>query len=533
MDKVAIYCRLSKEDLDKINKGDDSESIQNQKMMLVDYATSHDMQIYKIYSDDDFTGSDLSRPNWNLMLHDAKSGNFNIVVCKTQSRFARSLEVVEKYINGLFIDWGIRFISIVDNIDTNVKSTKKTSQINGLVDQWYLEDLSENIKRTFRQKMIAGEYLGSFAPYGYKKDENNRHKLVIDEEAAGVVKLIFELSSQGNGVNLISQKLSEMNIITPTEYKKKQGLNFHNPNSKVYSKICVWGFTTLKRILNNPVYYGTLIQGKEKKVSYKSNKVIIAPKNDWVIIENSHSPIISKDTFDRTQELLQIRRKTCKTTSGKKFEPHLFSGRIKCADCKSTMAKTSGRLAGGHDYFICQLAKKTKYENCTRHSIRYDELEKYIDNEIKRTIKEMINCGDNYEDIRKHFNKGVNDEKKILEVKTKIQKNNSKVEDINKSLSNMYVDKVKGIISENEFINIKDNLNKEVQELNEDILYFTTELKSLTVDNNKINNFVNSMNKHSNYKKITNEIVNDFIIGIYIHETDENGKQIIDIEWNV
>ena len=188
-DKVAIYCRLSEEDRFKKNKGDDSGSIQNQKLMLTEYAIQQHWEIYKIYSDDDYAGSDRNRPAFNQMISDAKSGLFNIVLCKTQSRFTRELEIVELYIHKLFPQWGIRFVSIVDNIDTNIAGNKKTRQINGLINEWYLEDMSDSIKAALRTRMKAGCFIGSFAPYGYKKDPNQKGHLIPDENTAYVVKV--------------------------------------------------------------------------------------------------------------------------------------------------------------------------------------------------------------------------------------------------------------------------------------------------------------------------------------------------------
>ena len=184
MMKVAIYCRLSEEDRNKQLQTDDSESIQNQKMMLRQYAQTHDWEIYDIYSDDDYTGSDRRRPEFNRLLSDAENRKFNIVLCKTQSRFTRELELVEKYIHGLFPVWGIRFVSIVDNADTDIKGNKKSRQINGLVNEWYLEDMSDNIKSVLTNRRVNGLHIGAFALYGYKKDPNQKGHLVIDEEAA-------------------------------------------------------------------------------------------------------------------------------------------------------------------------------------------------------------------------------------------------------------------------------------------------------------------------------------------------------------
>ena len=184
--RVAIYCRLSEEDRNKQSETDDSNSIQNQKSMLLQYSLEHGWEVYNIYSDDDYTGSDRRRPEFNRLLEDAKNRKFDIVLCKTQSRFTRELELVEKYIHGLFPIWGIRFISIVDNADTANKGNKKSRQINGLVNEWYLEDMSENIKSVLTDRRKNGHHIGAFALYGYKKDPDVKGHLIIDEEAAEV-----------------------------------------------------------------------------------------------------------------------------------------------------------------------------------------------------------------------------------------------------------------------------------------------------------------------------------------------------------
>ena len=184
--KTAIYCRLSEEDRNKKQRTDDSESIQNQKNMLLQHAMDQGWEIYDINSDDDYTGADRKRPEFNRLIQDAKAKKFDIILCKTQSRFTRELELVEKYIHGLFPALGIRFISIVDNADTANKGNKKSRQINGLVNEWYLEDMSENIKSVLDNKRENGLHIGSFALYGYKKDPQQKGHLIIDEEAADV-----------------------------------------------------------------------------------------------------------------------------------------------------------------------------------------------------------------------------------------------------------------------------------------------------------------------------------------------------------
>jgi len=240
------------EDMDKIEKGDDSESIQNQKLMLMDYAMNQGWSIHKVYSDDDYSGLNRNRPEFNKMLSDAEAGEFNIILCKTQSRFTRDMELVERYIHGMFVMWGIRFVSVVDNVDTAVKGNKKARQIYGLINEWYCEDLSENIRAVFRQKMLDGQFLGSFAPFGYKKDPDDRHKLIVDEEAAKIVRKIFDLYIKGLGCQQIAKTLIAMEIPTPTVYKQMNGFNFKNPNAAKYSvNYGVWANNTIKRILQN------------------------------------------------------------------------------------------------------------------------------------------------------------------------------------------------------------------------------------------------------------------------------------------
>src|SRR5690554_5406216 len=179
MEKVAIYIRLSKEDMKKIFKGDDSESIKNQKLMLSEYVAKRGWQIYDFYVDEDYSGASKDRPSFERLLKDAKNKEFTIVLCKTQNRFLRNLEAVEEIIHGKFLEWSIRFVSLLDGADTSIEGNKKSRQIHGMVDEWYIEDSSKNIRGVFKTKMKDGQFIGSFASYGYMKDPNDKHKLLI------------------------------------------------------------------------------------------------------------------------------------------------------------------------------------------------------------------------------------------------------------------------------------------------------------------------------------------------------------------
>lgn len=302
--KAAIYCRLSVEDEDRGSSKCISESIQNQQLLLLDYAKKHDYELFAIYVDEDYSGLDSSRPAFVRMLADAQAGYFQVILCKTQSRFTRDMELVERYLHHLFPLWGIRFIGIVDGVDTAERHNKKARQITGLINEWYCEDLSDNIRAVFQKKMQDGQFIGSFACYGYKKDPTDHHRLVIDEPAAQIVQRIYQLYLSGTGVTSIARQLTTEQIPPPSIYKQMQGLKFHSPRSSVH-----WSVSTIKNILKNPTYTGTLVQGKEKKLSYKSKKMIHLPPECWIRIPGTHPAIISEEDFQTVQNQLQLKKR--------------------------------------------------------------------------------------------------------------------------------------------------------------------------------------------------------------------------------
>lgn len=315
---AAIYCRLSKEDVGR-EDGTNSESIVNQRKLLTDYALKNDFEIYDYYIDEDRSGLDRERPEFLRLIEDAKIGRFSVVLCKTQSRFTRDMELVEKYIHGLFPLWGIRFISVVETYDTAVKGNKKARQISGLVNEWYCEDLSENIKAVLHKKMQDGEFIGSFACYGYKKAADNRHELEIEKETAQVVRGIFDLYLKGYGIMQIADILRLRHVLTPTAWKQSRGLLYSNPSAR--EGVFNWSPSTIKKILSNETYIGTLIQGREQKISYKDKKLRAVPRKDWVCIPNHHEAIVSREVFEQVQQLRSSRRKTKKGDRTKAASP--------------------------------------------------------------------------------------------------------------------------------------------------------------------------------------------------------------------
>jgi len=287
-----IYVRLSQEDLDR-EKGNVSKSILNQLLMLLTFCNNKDIEVVGIFYEEDISGSDGSRQEWNKTLLFCELGNTDIYVCKTQARFARSIEFVEKYLHKNFIQWNIRFLSIVDNIDTYNKGNKKSSQITAMVDEWKIEEQSINTKKTLRAKNDAGQWTGSFAPYGYMEDPNDMYHLVIDEEAAKVVRKIYSMYANGIGYFSICKYLNENKIPTPSKHKKLQGLKYVCPSSPNGAEF--WNVDSIRKILLDETYDGLLIQHRTERIAYNIKASKRIPKNEQSIVACAHERIIDPD----------------------------------------------------------------------------------------------------------------------------------------------------------------------------------------------------------------------------------------------
>ena len=298
---AAIYCRLSVEDKEK--EGTESESIRNQRILLLEYAARQRWTVYDIYTDEDYSGLREDRPAFRRMMEDAEEGRFSVILCKTQSRFTRNAITAEQYLHEKFPRWGIRFVTVVDGVDTAFSANKKARQINSLINEWYSEELSENIRAVFRRKMEEGKFLGNYAPYGYRKDPADRHHLIVDKETAALVEEIYSLYLSGLSCKMIAERLTAQSVPTPSRIKKKRGEDLGR-------KECIqWSPGTVRKILRNPVYLGHMVQGKERKVSFKEKKVLGMPEDKWIVVENTHEPIINETVFAAVAKRMTIFRK--------------------------------------------------------------------------------------------------------------------------------------------------------------------------------------------------------------------------------
>lgn len=430
----AIYCRLSKEDEDK---GPESESIQNQKSLLLRFAVERGWDIFDIYVDDDYSGTDSGRPAFNSMLRAAQEKKFDLVLCKSQARFTRDMELVERYIHGKFAEWGIRFVTVADNADTAVKGNKKARQINGLINEWYLEDLSENVRVVFDMKRREGQYIGSSPLFGYVKDPKDKNKLVIDEEAAAVVRRIFRLATEGHRKQSIATVLNEQGVPNPTRYKELHGSSYRN-GTAVHSH-GLWSKTTVGRILSNVMYTGTMVQGRTKKISYKSKKVVSMPEENWFVVPGTHEAIIDAKTFADVQPKRNVRAR-----ADKNGELHPLAGLVRCMDCQSSMCKT--RNNNEVYYLRCKLSVASGSRKlCTRHSIRLDRLISEVELRLRHYVENWFELGD-----IARFGKDTGPDqaealgKELAAVEAALDKRIA-------ALHSLYLDKISGLIGEAQF----------------------------------------------------------------------------------
>lgn len=354
--RCAIYCRLSKEDEEKQME---SESIQNQKALLLQYAQQQGWEVVRVYVDEDYSGVDRERPAFCAMLAHARQRRFNIVLCKTQSRFTRDMELVEKYIHYWFPLWGIRFVTAVDHVDTAVQGGKKTRQINGLINEWYLEDLSENIRAVLAHKRQEGQYIGAFAAFGYRKDPTDRHKLQVDPQAAEVVRNIYQWYLEGMGKQAIADRLNQDHIPSPAAYRcgMESGC---------------WSKTAVGRILKNELYTGVMVQGKKRKSSYKSKQCRPVPQQEWVRVKGTHEAVISPEQFARVQQLLRQ-----KSAVLRKAEPLPLAGKVHCTVCGRVLQKAQSQ---DRTYLRCP--------SCKGVCVRWEKLERLLEEKMQPWLPE-------------------------------------------------------------------------------------------------------------------------------------------------
>lgn len=507
--RVGIYIRLSKEDEEK-EKYSESESVQNQRTLLMQYIKENKFNFVAEYVDDGVSGTSFDRPAFNKMIDDIEQGKINMVITKDLSRLGRNYVQSGLYIENYFPEHEVRFVAILDNIDTAYDtSNNDIAPFKSILNEMYAKDTSKKINSVLQSKRNLGEYLGT-APYGYKKDPENKYRLVVDEEAANVVKLIYQKYLEGFGTMQIADYLSKKKIPIPSDYNKRK----RGAKSLTYG---LWQQSTVRFILSNEIYTGTVIQGKRKKVSFKSKKFINLPEEDWVKVENMHEAIISKEDFERA-------RKVIDATKGSRVvqNDYLFKGLLRCYDCKGYIGIRSPDK-NGNIYGRCQrYGRFGKFDVCSPHNFNYQVFEEQMLEVLKEVCKEYSNKK-KLEEIAKQTKTR---QAKEFDINKQIELFRQTIEKETRKLEVMYDDRLAGIISLDEYMKNAKRIKEIVKGYEENIKELEKELAGENTKN-KETKLDNLIEEFLNMEKPTKEIIREFIEKIEIH----SDKQV-DIYFN-
>ena len=509
--KAALYIRLSREDGDKV----ESNSITSQREILKEYLKLHpDIELHDFYIDDGWAGTNFDRPGFIRMMEDIYSGDVNCVIVKDLSRFGRNYTDAGNYLDNIFVRLQIRFIALNNGIDTatnnmNAATRCITVGVQNVINESLAATTSVNVRGTLNVNREQGKFIGSFASYGYMKDPNDHHKLIIDPETAPVVRMIFEKFIDGCSIIGIAKDLNEMGIPNPTAYKKLKGFNYKHPAGKKLDGL--WPDSSVRRILRNEMYVGNMVQGKNTTISYKIKQCRAIPKEDWIIVEGTHEAIVDRETFDKAQSLFnQFIRK-----APQKSEVDLFSGFVRCADCLRAMnKKTNSHPYGTYHYYRCGTSRKMKKSSCTNHTIRIDKMELAV----LASIQGMIDSAVEMDKLIKRINSSPVKKKESSHICSAIDTHTAELEKLKGMIIDLYPDWKSGIISKEEYFTLKEQLTEKTTSLEkalENLKRTNEEFKNgITEDND----FISHFKKYGKIDTLTRAMVVELIDKIYVHE---------------
>lgn len=519
--KAALYCRLS---VDDGNFGG-SVSIETQKILLEQYCKDHKITDYKFYCDDGCSGTNFDRPSFKKMLSDIDEGKINLVIVKDLSRFGRNYVEAGMYVQR-FTDSNIRFIAADDNYDSLVNSDDLLFPIKNVVNEMYARDVSKKTKAAKKAKARDGQFIGSKAPFGYKIDPNDRHHLIVDEPAAQVVKRIFRLASEGIGYNKMAKIFREEKVLTPIAY-----FNLNNPDyfkSDYWRKEFDWHVTSIRAILNNEVYLGKLVYGKQRNKSMKSKEKVRNPKEDWIVVENCHEPIITQELWDTVHKILNAKHRPAKAG-----EVQMFAGLLYCSDCGHCLTYSQKQRKDGsyHGAYSCWMYKTHGKEYCASHYITFDTIYELVLIDIQRNLFQYRKNTDKFKSIlsRKYQS---DSQKQAEQITLEYEQKQKRCEELDKIISRLYEDNVLGRIGDERYESMSQSYELEQVEIKKALPILKSKIDELKRQSDCADNFINVIKKYTIIDKLDAAILNELIDKIVVHhkEQAEDGRTFQQIE---
>ena len=494
--KAAGYLRLSREDGDKV----ESDSISSQRDLIRGYVKDRSgMTLVDEYVDDGYSGTSFDRPAFKRLMQDIESKRIDCVIVKDLSRLGRNYIETGKYLERIFPVMGVRFIAIndhYDSFDNNGDSDQIIIPFKNLINDAYCRDISIKIRSQLDIKRRNGQFIGSFAAYGYRKDPNDKNHLVIDEDAAEVVRLIFNMKLDGYSPNRIADKLNEMKVVTPMEYKLMSGMNYRSGFRS--DKDPKWNPVGVKRILKNEIYTGVTLQGKRQKINYKVRQCRDIDESDWIRVEGTHDPIIPKSIFDNVQEMLL--RDT--RTSPDKNKVYLFSGYLRCPDCGQNMVRrtvTKGKKQ--YHYYHCSTYNSGC--GCSSHIISEDKLTNAVLVAVQQQMSmlvsaaELIDTNTSSEIVRPG----------LKSVTIQIESLREEITRYSNLIAQLYQDMQSGIVGREEYKDINARFSEKLTAAKNALEQMEEQKKNLLTSDDKPNEWIESFREYHNIKKLDRKTV--------------------------
>ena len=507
---------------DDENEGD-SNSIQHQIEILTKYCKDHDISRYQIYKDDGFSGTNFKRPGFLDMIGDIEAGLVNMVIVKDMSRFGRNYLEVGLYTEIRFPEMGVRFIAVNDGVDSDDQMGNDFTPFRNIINEWYAKDTSKKIRAVFRNKGMSGQRLAVNAPYGYIKGEDGH--LLVDEETAPVVELIFQLCVEGNGPGKIARMLKEREIPTPgtITFQRTGQTSRYFPDDP-----CRWNAATVQRILEQDTYLGRTTNFKTTKLSYKSKKTVINSPDKWAVFEGTHEAIIDKETWEIVQKSREHRRRPTKMG-----EMGLFSGLAYCADCGAKLYHhRSITLTKEQESYICSNYQSRK--KCTAHYIRAVVLEQLVLQNLQRVVAYAQE--DENEFVRRVMeNKTAVQRAEQEQAKRKLEKQERRISELDRIIQQLYEDRVSGALSAERFAKLSGGYEKEQEELKQSAKELQAIVNTIETQAVNVQSFLKIVRKYTAPTELTPALLREFVEKIVVHAPDKSSghrTQRIDVHYN-
>ncbi len=519
---AALYCRLSRDDE---NEGY-SSSIMTQKQILSQYAKQHGLLNTEFYIDDGYSGTNYDRPDFKRMESDIETGKVGTVITKDLSRLGRDYLKTGYYVEVLFPEYDVRYIAVNDSVDTST-GDNEFMPFKNIINEWYARDISKKIKSAYRTKAMNGEFTGPYAPYGYMKSPENKHKLIPHPETADIVRRIFEMAASGMTPFKISTALKSDGILKPRAYTMQEtGGKYTTGNNIKYPYD--WSAKTIITIIQNKVHLGHMVSNKNTTKSFKSKKLVAVDANDWIIVENTHEPLVDEYTFEQAQKVTEVKRRT------ETGEPHLFAGLLRCHDCGKAMHYLKRRDRSYSASYSCNTYSRYGKEYCSMHYIRYEDLYNIVLNNI-RTYAELAKNHEQefIEALCKIGND--NTKKQLAQYEKDIVKAEKRLAEISLIIKRLYEDSVIGKLTDERFCEMSKDYEAESADLKIRLCEAQKALTSYKDGAANSAQFTRMIKNYFDIDTLDAAMLNELISKIVVYErglVEGKREQLVDIYYN-